>query len=95
MGDEKPDTLCKRTESPHRCADGRYGLAQHNKQRTNGCRQKSDLDDRFPGAFIHAVQLVHELLHGRYDLADGGHQDIAKRNSQLLQLRFQDGKLTI
>ena len=95
MGDKKPDTLCKRTESPHRCADGRYGLAQHNEQRTDGCRQESDLDDRFPGTLIHAVELVHELLHGRYDLADGGHQDIAKRNSQLLQLRFQDGELTI
>ena len=44
---------------------------------------------------LNAVQFIHELLHGRYDLADGGHQDIAKRNSQLLQLRFQDGELTI
>ena len=95
MGDEKPDTLCKRTEPPHCCADGRYGLTQHNEQRTNGCCQESDLDDRFPGTFIHAVELVHELLHGRYDLTDGRHQDIAKRNSQLLQLRFQDGELTI
>lgn len=59
MGDEKPDTLCKRTESPHRSADGRYGLAQHNEQRTDGCRQEPDLDDRFPGTLIHAVELVH------------------------------------
>ena len=44
---------------------------------------------------LYAVQFIHELLHGRYDLADGRHQDIAKRNSQLLQLRFQDGELTI
>ena len=59
MGDKKPDTLCKRTESPHRCADGRYGLAKHNEQRTDGCRQEPDLDDRFPGTLIHAVELVH------------------------------------
>ena len=95
MGDKKPDTLYKRTEPSHRCADGRYGLAKHNEQRTNGCRQEPDLDDCFPGTFIHAVELVHELLHGRYDLADGGHQNVTKRNSQLLQLRFQDSELTI
>ena len=95
MGDEKPDTLCKRTETPHCCADGRYGLAQHNEQRANGCRQQSDLDDCFSRAVIHAVELVHELLYRRHDLADGRHQDIAKRNSQLLQLRFQNSELTI
>ena len=95
MGDEKPDTLCKRTETPHRCADGRYGLTKHNEQRANGCCQESDLDNRFPGTFIHAVELVHELLHDRYNLADGRHQNVTKRNSQLLQLRFQDGELTV
>ena len=48
-------------ESPHRCADGRYGLAQHNEQRTDGCCQEPYLDDRFPGTFIDLFTLSSAL----------------------------------
>ncbi len=46
------------------------------------------------GALIHAVQLVNKALHPCDDLADGGHEDFTKRNGKLLQLAFQNGKLS-
>lgn len=94
-GGEQSDALCQRTESSQSRTNCRYGLSQYNEQRTDGRSQSRHLEDGFSGAVIHAVELVHECLHRRHDLADGGHQEVAKRNSQLFQLRFQNGELTI
>ena len=78
----------------HRGADFGNQSPDYNEERTQRGHDQADGQDRFPLAFAHVVQLVHEHLDPADDGADGGHQHLAEGNGKLLDLRLEDRQLT-
>ena len=91
---ELSDALCQGGEPLHGRTDAGDALAEDHKEGTESRHEQTYLQDDLPCAFVHVVELVDKSLYLADDIPDSGHQHFTERNSQLLQLRFQNGELT-